>query len=92
MDDRGVDEVVPSEGEGGESEDAKSDVKQTTTPTVPLSVDEEFRARRKEERKKCRNLPKRYQGYEALMVDNEQTMTGAVPTGKSYACIMAVCE
>ena len=68
--------------DGSEGEKVESNVKKSTTPTVSLSVDEEFRARRSEERKKCNNLPQRYRGYEALMVDNEQTMTGTVPTGK----------
>ena len=77
-----MDGEEPSEGDGSEREQVKSDVKKSATPIVSLSVDEEFRARRREERKRCRNLPKRYQGYEALMVDSDQTMTEAVPTGK----------
>ena len=90
--------VEPSEGEGASSDGDMSkveSVKESKTPlpaaTAVLSVDEEFRARRREEKKRCSHLPEHYRGYEALMVEDDDMMTGAVPTDMDvYRCHRAL--
>ena len=66
-----------SEGEGGggvgEGRRVQSGHKTETAPQKKqLSVEEEFRARRREEKKRYRNIPQLYQGYEALLGDEKE--------------------
>ena len=95
--DRAV-KVESSEGERASSDGDMSkpeSVKESKTPlpaaAAVLSVDEEFRARRREEKKRCSHLPEHYRGYEALMVEDDDLMTGAVPTDMDvYRCTRAL--
>ena len=95
--DRAV-KVELSEEEGASSDGDMSkpeSVKENKTPlpaaAAVLSVDEEFRARRREEKKRCSHLPEHYRGYEALMVEDDDLMTGAVPTDMDvYRCTRAL--
>ena len=80
MEETGAEVTGSCKGEGGGGGDVcdvgrgvKSKHKEEATPNKkPLSVEEEFRARRREEKKRYSNIPQRYHGYEALLNEEEE--------------------
>ena len=75
--------VCEGEGEsgGGEESGVQSRHEAGTAPQEKqMSVEEEFRARRREEKNHYSNIPQLYQGYEALLDDEEEEEGRTLPS------------